>query len=72
MDALTVHMDVVVKRLELIGKNDPRIIRLRTTPGIGPRTAEILVACIDDPHRFENGRQVSGSKDRCLSLGIAA
>jgi hypothetical protein len=33
--------------------------RLRTIPGVGPRTAEILVACIDDPHRFENGRQVS-------------
>jgi hypothetical protein len=32
---------------------------LRTIPGVGPRTAEILVACIDDPHRFENGRQVS-------------
>jgi len=59
MDALIVHMDVVIKRLELIGKNDPRIIRLRTIPGVGPRTAEILVACIDDPHRFENGRQVS-------------
>jgi transposase len=59
MDALTVQMDVVVKRLELIGKNDPRIVRLRTIPGVGPRTAEILVACIDDPHRFENGRQVS-------------
>jgi hypothetical protein len=26
---------------------------------VGPRTAEILVACIDDPHRFTNGRQVS-------------
>jgi hypothetical protein len=26
---------------------------------VGPRTAEILVACIDDPHRFQNGRQVS-------------
>ena len=59
MDALIVHMDVVIERLELIGKNDPRIIRLRTIPGVGPRTAEILVACIDDPHRFENGRQVS-------------
>ena len=41
------------------GKNDPRIVRLRTIPGIGPRTAEILVAFIDDPHRFENGRQVA-------------
>jgi transposase len=59
LDALTKTLEGVVQKLELIGKNDPRIIRLRTIPGVGPRTAEILVACIDDPHRFENGRQVS-------------
>jgi transposase len=59
LDSLTQQMDIVVKRLEEIGKSDPRIIRLRTIPGVGPRTAEILVACIDDPHRFQNGRQVS-------------
>ena len=59
LDSLTAQMDTVVKRLEAIGKTDVRITRLRTIPGVGPRTAEILVACIDDPHRFENGRQVS-------------
>jgi transposase len=59
LDSLTEQMDGVVKKLEAIGKTDPRIIRLQTIPGVGPRTAEILVACIDDPHRFENGRQVS-------------
>ena len=59
LDSLTEKLELVVKRLELIGKNDPRITRIRTIPGVGPRTAEILVACIDDPHRFNNGRQVS-------------
>lgn len=59
LDSLSEQMDSVIKRLEEIGKSDPRIIRLRTIPGVGPRTAEILVACIDDPHRFQNGRQVS-------------
>jgi transposase len=59
LDALTTQLDIVVKKLEAIGKNDPRIQRIRTIPGVGPRTAEILVACIDDPHRFTNGRQVS-------------
>ena len=59
LDALAVQLEGIIKKLELIGKNDPRIVRLRTVPGIGPRTAEILVACIDDPHRFKNGRQVS-------------
>jgi transposase len=59
LDSLTAANGRRHQKLEEIGKNDPRIIRLRTIPGVGPRTAEILVACIDDPHRFENGRQVS-------------
>jgi hypothetical protein len=50
---------LVVKKLEAIGKQDSRIQRIQTIPGVGPRTAEILVACLDDPHRFKNGRQVS-------------
>ena len=59
LDSLSTQLDGAVKKLEEIGKKDRRIIRLRTIPGVRPRTAEILVACIDDPHRFENGRQVS-------------
>ena len=59
LDSLSKQLDDVTKRLEQIGKTDPRIVRLRTMPGVGPRTAEILVACIDDPHRFANCRQVS-------------
>ncbi|MEZ6136784.1 MAG: transposase [Pirellulaceae bacterium] len=50
---------MVVKKLEAIGKNDPRIQRIMTIPGVGPRTAEILVACIDDPQCFASGREVS-------------
>ena len=59
MDAVTEQLELVIKKLEAIGKNDPRIQRIKTIPGVGTRTAEILVACIDDPHRFENGRHVS-------------
>ncbi|GAA5511276.1 hypothetical protein Rcae01_06792 [Novipirellula caenicola] len=59
LDSLTEQLDGVVKKLEAIGKTDERIRRVQTIPGVGPRTAEILVACIDDPHRFDNGRQVS-------------
>jgi hypothetical protein len=59
LDAVTAQMDIIVKKLEAIGKTDSRIQRTRTIPGVGPRTAEILVACIDDPNRFANGRQVS-------------
>lgn len=59
LDAVSEQLELVIKKLESIGKNDPRIQRIKTIPGVGPRTAEILVACIDDPHRFDNGRQVS-------------
>ena len=59
LDAVTEQLNQVVKRLEAIGKEDSRIQRIMTIPGVGPRTAEILVACLDDPHRFQNGRQVS-------------
>jgi hypothetical protein len=59
LDAVTAQLELVVKKLDAIGKSDPRIQRVMTIPGVGPRTAEILVACIDDPHRFQNGRQVS-------------
>ncbi len=59
LDSLTKQLDTVVKRLEAIGKTDERIRRIQTIPGVGPRTAEILVACIDDAKRFETGRQVS-------------
>ena len=59
LDALSEQLNLVVKKLEATGKQDSRIQRIQTIPGVGPRTAEILVACLDDPHRFKNGRQVS-------------
>lgn len=59
LDTLATHLELITKKLESIGRNDPRIQRVMSIPGVGPRTAEIIVACIDDPHRFQNGRQVS-------------
>ena len=38
---------------------DPRVRQLQTIPGMGPRTAEMLVALLDDPHRFRSAKQVS-------------
>ena len=35
-----------------------RVRLLRSTPGVGPRLAEMVVAWIDDPARFRTGRQV--------------
>ena len=59
LDAVTAQLEIVTKKLDAIGKGDPRICRIKSIPGVGPRTAEILVACLDDPHRFKNGREVS-------------
>jgi len=41
-----------------LAQSDDRVRRLQTIPGVGPRLSELLVAIIDDPHRFDNARQV--------------
>jgi len=45
-------------KLNAIGDADPRVIRVQTIPGVGPRLSELVVAMIDDPHRFNNARQI--------------
>jgi transposase len=42
-----------------MGEADERVRRLRTIPGVGPRLAEIVVATLDDPHRFKSRREVA-------------
>jgi len=59
LDSLTQQLAAVEKRLEEIAKNDDRIRRVQTIPGVGRKTAEVLVTALDDVHRFENSRQVS-------------
>lgn len=59
LDTLSEHLQQVNKRLEAIAKEDDRIQRLLTIPGVGRKTAEALVTALDDPHRFKNSRQVS-------------
>ena len=49
----------IEKRLDKIGESDERIQRLQTIPGVGPRSSELVVAVLDDPHRFPNSGQVS-------------
>lgn len=44
--------------LDAIGQASPRVQLLDSVPGLGPRTAEAVVAHLDDPKRFRNGRQV--------------
>jgi transposase len=45
-------------KLDELGRADPRVQLLDTVPGLGPRTAEAVVAHLDDPNRFKSGKQV--------------
>ena len=48
----------VEAQLDEQARADKRVALVRTIPGVGPRTAEAIVAAIDDPQRFANARQV--------------
>jgi transposase len=47
------------KRLDELGKKKAEVILLQTAPGVGPRTAETVVAYLHDATRFQTGKQVS-------------
>ncbi len=59
LDSLTEQLKGIESRLDEHAKGNNDIQRLMTIPGVGRKTAEALVAAIDDPHRFDNARQVS-------------
>ena len=42
----------ITRRLDQLAQRQPGVSLLMTIPGVGPRTAEAVVAYIDDPHRF--------------------
>jgi transposase len=48
----------VTRALDRIARRHPGVQLLRTVPGIGARTAETLMAYIDDPSRFDRADQV--------------
>ena len=66
----------VTSALDSLGKKDTAVQRLQSIPGVGPRLSEAIVAYLDSPGRFDNGKQVgsyagltpkqyqSGSMDR--------
>lgn len=53
-----VKIDRVEKYLRQLADGHPGIALLRTIPGVGPRTAEALLAYIDDVKRFTRIKQV--------------
>jgi transposase len=58
LDELCRRVVELDQKLDAIGTADDRVRRLRTIPGVGPRLSELVVAMIDDPHRFKSVRQV--------------
>jgi transposase len=49
----------VEKTLDGMCAKDRQVQLLLSVPGVGPRTAEIIAAYLDDPHRFRNAAEVS-------------
>lgn len=59
LNALWEQLDQVEKQLDQMAKQEERVKLLMSIPGVGQRTAEVIVAILADPNRFENARQVS-------------
>jgi transposase len=59
LEALMTLVEEAEKRLDTLGAEDERVRLLRTIPGVGPRTAEVVVAHLDDASRFRSAREVS-------------
>ena len=58
LEAIEHQILAVEKKLDELGQADPAVVRLQSIKGVGPRLAETVVACLDDPHRFKNANQV--------------
>lgn len=52
-------IDQAEAQLDALGKQNADVILLQTTPGLGPRTAEVVAAYLNDASRFKTAKQVS-------------
>ena len=58
LEQLELSLKRVEGKLDTLAAADPRVKQLKTIPAVGPRLAEMVVAVIDDPHRFRSGKEV--------------
>jgi transposase len=58
MQLLNQQIRRVEKQLDEFSRNNPAVQLLRTIPGVGLRTAEAIVAYLDDPKRFRRNKSV--------------
>ena len=59
LGSLMALVEQAERRLDALGAEDERVRLLRTIPGVGPRTAEVVVAHLGDARRFRTAREVS-------------
>lgn len=59
LDSIREALRQVEGKLDHIAADDQRIKAVETIPGVGRRTAEVIVTAIDDASRFKSRRQVS-------------
>ena len=59
IESLTVQIRRIERALQKYADGCPAVQLLRTIPGIGPRTAEAVVAYLDDPRRFAHSKKVA-------------
>jgi transposase len=58
LESLKRQIAQVEQELARFSEGNLAIRRLRTIPGVGLRTAEAVVAFLDDPHRFQHSKQI--------------
>jgi transposase len=58
LELLTTHLSCIERDLEQFSRDNVSVHLLKSIPGVGPRTAEAVVAFLDDPHRFANAKRV--------------
>ena len=58
METLLRQVQRIERQLTQQAQRTPAVVRLRSIPGVGLRTAEAVAAFLDDPHRFPNAKAV--------------
>jgi transposase len=58
LQTLTLQIRRVEEELKRFSEGNPAVWQLRTIPGVGLRTAEAVVAFLDDPLRFPHSKRI--------------
>ena len=58
IDSLTRQVRRIEQQLNRLAQQSPVVLRLRSIPGVGVRTAEAVAAFVDNPDRFRHAKAV--------------